>query len=81
MTVWGIPFPEHNWEHKSIFFPFVPVKVRFITLALWYNEGIRVYLKKNHGCFAGASHKTALAKNRLFSPFQVHPRQKCKQQA
>jgi hypothetical protein len=79
--VWGIPFPEHNWEHKSIFFPFVPVKVRFITLALWYNEGIRVYLKKNQGCFAGASHKTALAKNRLFSPFQVHPRQKCKQQA
>jgi hypothetical protein len=79
--VWGIPFPEHNWEHKSIFFPFVPVKVRFITLALWYNEGIRVYLKKNHGCFAGASHKTALAKNRLFSPFQVHPRQKYKQQA
>lgn len=39
------------------------------------------HLKKNHGCFAGASHKTALAKNRLFSPFQVHPRQKCKQQA
>ena len=68
-------------RYCPIFFPFVLVKVRFITLALWYNEGIRVYLKKNHGCFAGASHKTALAKNRLFSPFQVHPRQKCKQQA
>ncbi|MDR3850396.1 MAG: hypothetical protein Q3X88_02890, partial [Gemmiger sp.] len=68
-------------RYCPIFFPFVPVKVRFITLALWYNEGIRVYLKKNHGCFAGASHKTALAKNRLFSPFQVYPRQKCKQQA
>ncbi|WP_291219404.1 hypothetical protein, partial [Gemmiger sp.] len=68
-------------RYCPIFFPFVPVKVRFITLALWYNEGIRVYLKKNHGCFAGASHKTALAKNRLFSPSQVYPRQKCKQQA
>ena len=68
-------------QYCPIFFPFVPVKVRFITLFLWYNEDIRVYLKKNHGCFADASHKTALAKNRLFSPFQVHPRQKCKQQA
>ena len=75
-TVWGIPFPEHNWEHKSIFFPFVPVKVRFITLALWYNEGIRVYLKKNHGCFAGASHKTALAKNRFIFAFSGTPKAK-----
>ena len=37
-----------------------------------YKRQIRVYLKKNHGCFADASHKTALAKNRLFSPFQVN---------
>ena len=33
-------------QYCPIFFPFVPVKVRFITLSLWYNEGIRVYLKK-----------------------------------
>ncbi len=74
--VGGIPFPEHNWEHKSIFFPFVPVKVRFITLALWYNEGIRVYLKKNHGCFAGASHKTALAKKPFIFAFSGTPKAK-----
>ena len=66
----GYTLPEHNWEHKAIFFPFVPVKVRFITLALWYNEGIRVYLKKITAVLQAQATKLHLRKTVYFRLFR-----------
>ena len=57
-------------RYCPIFFPFVPVKVRFITLALWYNEGIRVYLKKITTVLQAQATKLHLRKNVYFRLFR-----------
>ena len=57
-------------RYCPIFFPFVPVKVRFITLALWYNEGIRVYLKKITAVLQAQATKLHLRKTVYFRLFR-----------
>ena len=57
-------------RYCPIFFPFVPVKVRFIALALWYNEGIRVYLKKITAVLQAQATKLHLRKSVYFRLFR-----------
>ncbi|MCF7633794.1 hypothetical protein L3K78_13265, partial [Oscillospiraceae bacterium SCCA1] len=57
-------------RYCPIFFPFVPVKVRFITLTLWYNEGIRVYLKKIMAVLQAQATKLHLRKTVYFRLFR-----------
>ena len=49
----------------------VPVKVRFITLALWHNEGIRVYLKKITAGLQAQATKLHLRKAVYFRLFNI----------
>lgn len=48
----------------------MPVKVRFITLVLWYNEGIRVYLKKITVVLQAQATKLYLRKTVYFRLFR-----------